>query len=305
MAYNMHYLQPFINPTSNSTNSFRQGSFNIQQFMYSVQCILYKYNNRTSNWEMICQTRNCVIQLYRRDGINIVATSNKSSGQRYFEYPINSLLLSKLHEGKNLYQLQVRERMDEIWGVQFLIKNDGMNFECKFEDLFQYNHQGNTVQEPRVVKNIKEENICLTAEELTSLIKPLQSSIASGSFESASTLLKLICRLPESHRKFTFEPQRNNEYSPCSLEVSVECMDDSEPRLLTIQLDPDMTINALKELFYIKYKIAREQQKWIVGNKFLLGKDSIKGSKDLCLIVMTHDMHLLDAIFPKQNPNQY
>eukprot|EP00800_Vazella_pourtalesii_P021726 TRINITY_DN8198_c0_g1_i1.p1 TRINITY_DN8198_c0_g1~~TRINITY_DN8198_c0_g1_i1.p1 ORF type:complete len:324 (+),score=16.44 TRINITY_DN8198_c0_g1_i1:25-972(+) len=245
-----------------------------QEFIYSVQCSLYKFDTISNSWINLENSRNCVIQLYKVQGKNIVSASLKRSGKKFFEYSItNKLHFSILDD--HLYQLNNRnDEKDVIWGISFMVRNDGVNFANKFEDLIQY--------EPGAVSDstsemIVEENISLSSDELSVLSYPLQLAIENGNHVQGQYWLNLMCRLPESHRKFVFHYKGSNENRGMqAINVAIENLDEVDERVLTIDVPFGITINAMKEIFFIRFGIRRELQRWITNENVLIGKDRLE-----------------------------
>ena len=245
-----------------------------QEFIYSVQCSLYKFDTNSNSWINLQNSRNCVVQLYKVQGKSTVSASLKRSGKKFFEYAITN----KLHFGildDHLYQLNNRnDEKDGIWGISFMVRNDGVNFANKYEDLIQY--------EPEAVSDLNsqifvEENISLSSDELTILSYPLQLAIENGNRVLGHYWLNLICRLPESHRKFIFHNKSSSENrGMLTLNVVIENLDEAEERHVTIDVPVGITINAMKEIFFIRFGIRRELQRWITNENLLIGKDTLE-----------------------------
>ena len=256
----------------------------LQEFIYSVQCSLYKFDTTNNSWTNLENSRNCVVQLYKIQGKSIVSASLKRSGTKFFEYSITSKLYF-VNLDDYLYQLNDRNNTkDEIWGISFLVRNDGMNFANKFEDLIQYElgpkDSLDKLIDPllSVIRsdNICEEPISLSADELTLLSLPLQMALESGNVIEGHYWLNLLCGLPESHRKFVFDNKAaGNNVSTSLLSVLVENLDENDQKVVEINVPVGITINALKEIFFIRFGIRRELQKWITDENICIGNDVV------------------------------
>ena len=256
-----------------------------QEFIYSVQCSLYKFDTTNNTWTNLENSRNCVVQLYKILGKSIVSASLKRSGTKFFEYSITSKLYF-VNLDDYLYQLNDRNSSkDEIWGISFLVRNDGMNFANKFEDLIQYeigpdNYQDTIIEtlHPTIRSdNICEEEISLCAEELTLLSLPLQLALESGNVIEGHYWLRILCGLPETHRKFVFDHKSSGSVLNISLlSIVVENLDENDPKIVEINVPPGITINALKEIFFIRFGIRRELQKWMTDENICIGTDVVE-----------------------------
>ena len=268
------------------------------EFIYSVQCSLYKYDTSIGTWTNLCNSRNCVVQLIKRNRRNLVTASQKRSGAKFFEYNItNKLYFENLDD--LLYQLQDRHsEKNDIWGISFLVRNDGMNFANKFEDLIQYEPGS---EEDNVASNnftfdqpyvIKEEFISMDDSELTIMARPLQNALEEKSILDGEYWIKILCGLPESHRRFIFElaTNRAEDFNLVSITFKVENLNE-EYQTIKLFVPYDITVNALKEIVFIKYGIRRELQKWITDDIILVGKDELFPRlvkfKSLYLLIMS------------------
>ena len=267
-----------------------------QEFIYSVQCSLYKFDTSSNSWINLQNSRNCVVQLYKVQGKSTVSASLKRSGKKFFEYSITNKLYFGILDD-HLYQLNNRnDEKDGIWGISFMVRNDGVNFANKFEDLIQY--------EPEAVSDltsevIMEENISLSSDELTILLYPLQLAIENGNRLLGHYWLNLICGLPESHRKFVFHNKCSSENRRMqSIKVAIENLDEVEERHVMIDVPFGITINAMKEIFFIRFGIRRELQRWITNENLLIGRDTLEFNYDTDNVV-----HLI--ILNHQPPNGY
>ncbi|KAI6661840.1 hypothetical protein LOD99_9792 [Oopsacas minuta] len=281
-----------------SRNSQTQLNTRAQEFIYSVQCSLYKFDTTNNSWTNLENSRNCVVQLYKVKGKSIVSASLKRSGVKFFEYSITS----KLYFGNlddHLYQLNDRNNKDEIWGISFLVRNDGTNFANKFEDLIQYEPGSEGIDVPLVdplpflrPDNIGEEIISLSTEELTTLSYPLQIALETGNIAQGQYCINLLCGLPESHRKFVFQNRTTGDNHDLEkLRVVIENLEEVE-RIVEIEVPIGITINTLKEIFFIRFGIRRELQKWIMKNNISIGKDLVDLKFDsnnvVNLLILSH-----------------
>ena len=256
-----------------------------QEFIYSVQCSLYKFDTANNSWTNLENSRNCVVQLYKIQGKSFVSASLKRSGTKFFEYSITSKLYF-VNLDDHLYQLNDRNSTkDEIWGISFLVRNDGMNFANKFENLIQYElgpeDPFDTLIDPlhSVIRsdNICEEPISLNANEITLLSLPLQIALESGNVIEGHYWLNLLCGLPESHRKFVFDNKLtgNNIFNSSLLSVRIENLEENDHKIVEINVPVGITINSLKEIFFIRFGIRRELQKWMSDDNIFIGDDVV------------------------------